>query len=99
MFDEKNKSISFLWELNSIFMWILQEKILLYCHPTWPPCHVVSNQEKLKRYVDLAKANSEVLVYTLKQTNKLEAAAKKSFKSVLNISSITNMQGNWAVLA
>ena len=62
---------------------------------------MVSNQEKLKRYVqvDLAKANSEVLVYTLKQTNKLEAAAKKSFKSVLNISSITNMQGNWAVLA
>ena len=28
--------------------------MLLYCHPTWLPCHVVSNQEERKQYVDLA---------------------------------------------
>ena len=33
----KNKSISLLWELNSIFMKILREKILLYWPPTWLP--------------------------------------------------------------
>ena len=41
----KNKSISLRWELNAIFMQILQEKILLYWPPIWPPCHVVANQE------------------------------------------------------
>ena len=30
------------------------------------------NQDKLKQYVDLAKANSEVLVYTLKQKMNLK---------------------------
>ena len=30
------------------------------------------NQDKLKQYVDLAKANSEVLVYTLKQKTNLK---------------------------
>ena len=41
----KNKSISLLWELNSIFMEILWEKTLLYWPSTWPPCHVVADQE------------------------------------------------------
>ena len=41
----KNKNISLLWELNSIFRLILREKILLFWPPTWPPCHVVANQE------------------------------------------------------
>ena len=41
----KNKSISLLWEQNSIFMQILREKFLLFWPPTWPPCHVVANQE------------------------------------------------------
>ena len=41
----KNKSVSLRWELNSIFMQILQKKIVLYWPPTWPPCHVVANQE------------------------------------------------------
>ena len=44
----KNKSISLLWEINSIFMDILREKVLLYWPPTWPPCHVVVNQESLR---------------------------------------------------
>ena len=40
----KNKSVSFLWKLNSIFMLILWEKF--FCgRPNWPPCHVVANQE------------------------------------------------------
>ena len=34
-----------LWELNSFFMKILREKILLFWLPTWPPCHVVANRE------------------------------------------------------
>ena len=41
----KNKSISLPWELTSIFMEILPEKILLYWPPPWPPCHVVANQD------------------------------------------------------
>ena len=41
----KDKSISLLWELNSIFKLILREKILLFWPPTWPPRHVVKNQE------------------------------------------------------
>ena len=45
MFVVKNKSISLLWKLNSIFMEILWEKSLLYWPSTWPPCHVVANQE------------------------------------------------------
>ena len=60
-------------------------------------------KDKLNQYVVLAKVNSEVLVSTRLYTqtkNKLEAAAKKSFKSVfINSSSITNMHGNWAILA
>ena len=24
---------------------ILRKEIVLYCHPTWPPCHVGANQE------------------------------------------------------
>ena len=45
MFVVKNKSISLLWKLNSIFMEILWEKTLLYWPSTWLPCHVVANQE------------------------------------------------------
>ena len=41
----KNKTVSLRWELNSIFMQILRNKIVLYWPPTWPPCHVVANQE------------------------------------------------------
>ena len=44
----KNKSISLLWELNSIFISILREKVLLYWLPTWLPCHVVANQESFR---------------------------------------------------
>ena len=43
----KNKSISLLWEVNSIFVQILQGKILLYWLPVWPPYHVVASQEYL----------------------------------------------------
>ena len=42
MLEVKNKSISLLWELNSIFMWILLGKILLYWSPNmaafWRGC-------------------------------------------------------------
>ena len=42
----KNRSISLLWELNSISMLILREKKnILFTHSAWPPCHVVANQE------------------------------------------------------
>ena len=41
----KNKSISLRWEMDSILMQISAEKFLLYWPPTWPPCHVVANQE------------------------------------------------------
>ena len=27
-------------------MQILGKEIVLYCHPTWPPCHVGANQEE-----------------------------------------------------
>ena len=40
----KNKSISLLWEINSIFMYMFRKK-LLYGPLTWPPCHVVPKQE------------------------------------------------------
>ena len=40
----RKKSISLLWERNSVFMQILRAKIILYWPPTWPPCHVVANQ-------------------------------------------------------
>ena len=36
----KNKNISFLWELNSIFMYTLWKKKMPLWPPTWPPCHV-----------------------------------------------------------
>ena len=41
----KNKNISFLWELNSIFMYTLwkkkkKKKKKPHRPPTWPPCHV-----------------------------------------------------------
>ena len=42
--DDMNKSISLHWELNPISCKFLK-KILLYYHSTWPPCHVVANQE------------------------------------------------------
>ena len=48
MLAVKNKSISLFWELNSIFISILREKVLLYWPPTWPPCHVVANQESFR---------------------------------------------------
>ena len=41
----KNKSTSLRWELKSIFMSILWNNFLLYWRPSWPPCHVVPNQE------------------------------------------------------
>ena len=51
MLAVKNKSISLLWELNSIFISVLREKVLLYWPPTWPPCHVVANQESFRLVV------------------------------------------------
>ena len=36
----KNKNISFLWELNSIFMYTLWKKKMPHWPPKWPPCHV-----------------------------------------------------------
>ena len=42
MLAVKNKSISLLWELNSIFILFLGEKITLFWLPTW---HVPANQE------------------------------------------------------
>ena len=41
----KNKSISLRWEIKSIFMSILWNNFLMCWSPTWPPCHVVANQE------------------------------------------------------
>ena len=41
----KNKSISLLRKLNSIFKLNPREKILLFWPPKLPPCHVVVNQE------------------------------------------------------
>ena len=41
------------WDLNSIFMKILRDKILLYWPPTWPLFHVVANQELLVSYFTL----------------------------------------------
>lgn len=29
------------------------EKILLYCPPTWPPCHVVASQEEVVTKIQL----------------------------------------------
>ena len=42
MLAVKNKSISLLWELNSIFILFLGEKITLFWLPTW---HVAANRE------------------------------------------------------
>ena len=41
------RDVSLLWELNSFFMSIFRAKFLLYWPPTWPPCHVVANQESV----------------------------------------------------
>ena len=42
----KNKlSFSLCWELNSFFHAISPQRISLFCQPTWPSCHVVTNQE------------------------------------------------------
>ena len=41
----KNKSVSLLWQLNSIFMQVLREKLCCFGRPIWPPCHVVANQD------------------------------------------------------
>ena len=32
-------------KLNFIIMQIMRKEIVLYCHRTWPPCHVAENQE------------------------------------------------------
>ena len=55
MLDEKNKSISFLWELNSILMIDVNSNMAALSRGFKP------------RKAKLAKANSEVLVYTPKQ--------------------------------
>ena len=55
MLDEKNKSISFLWELNSILMVDVNSNMAALSRGFKP------------RKAKLAKANSEVLVYTPKQ--------------------------------
>ena len=42
MLDDQNKSISLLWELKLYFHVNSSRKT---SYPTWPPCHVVANQE------------------------------------------------------
>ena len=44
----KNNSLCLRWELNFIFMQIMQIKIVLFWPPTWPPCHV----SEIKQYSD-----------------------------------------------
>ena len=46
----ETKSVSLLWELNSIFMYILRKNSVVLTTntiPTWPPCDVVASQEFL----------------------------------------------------
>ena len=45
--DCTNKSISLHCELN-LFHVNFSRKILFYYHSTWPPCHVVANEESIK---------------------------------------------------
>ena len=45
MLEDKNKSVSLCWELNSFFMQIMQNEIILFCPPAWLPCHLVENQQ------------------------------------------------------
>ena len=40
LLDGMNNNLSLRWELNFIIMPIQQQEIVLYCHPTWLPCHV-----------------------------------------------------------
>ena len=56
--DGKNNDLSLCWELNFIIMQILRKEIVLYCQPTWPPCHVGANQE----YAWLAQRETSVVV-------------------------------------
>ena len=73
----KNKSISLLLELDSVFMSIVFEKF--YCiEPTWPPCHLVANQE----YSYFDKGFRPARCYSINKTRRQYLLCELQFNSL-----------------